>query len=135
MRWEFIRFLLVGACNTMLSWILFVIFLHLMSYPYAYTLAYAIGIAISYFFNVLFVFKDRISISSLFKFPLVYLLQYAFGIIVMWVLVEKMGVLPEVGMILVIGVTIPITFLVSRKIIKAVQLTDCSAPDQEASHE
>ena len=120
MRWEFIRFLLVGASNTALGWALFVGLVHLMPYPYAYTVAYAISIVSSYLLNLHFVFKERFSFAGLLKFPLVYLLQYMLGMLVMWLLVGKMGVLPEAAMIVVIAVTIPITFLASRKIIKQV---------------
>ena len=131
MRWEFMRFLLVGASNTLLSWALFVVLVRLMSYPYAYTLAYAISIVCSYLLNVHFVFKERISLAGFLKFPLVYLLQYTLGMLVMWLLVGKMGVLPEVAMIVVITVTIPITFLASRKIIKPVQQVNCSVASND----
>lgn len=118
MHWEFMRFVLVGASNTFLSWALFVVLLRHMSYPYAYTLAYVISILSSYLLNVRFVFKESISLTGFLKFPLVYLLQYTLGMLVMWLLVGKFGVVPEFAMIAAIGITIPITFLASRKIIK-----------------
>lgn len=127
MRWEFARFLLVGASNTLLSWVLFVVLVRFMPYLAAYTLAYAAGIVNSYFLNVRFVFKERISFASFLKFPLAYLLQYALGMFLMWLLADKLGMQPESAMVLVVCVTIPVTFLANRIILKtSVKRSHCS---------
>lgn len=118
MRREFVRFLLVGASNTLLSWGLFVVLVRFMPYTAAYTLAYVLGIINSYFLNVCFVFKGRISLSTFLKFPLVYIVQYLLGVLLMYLLVGQMGVPPEFAMAVVIGLTIPISYLLSKKIIK-----------------
>ena len=118
MRREFVRFMLVGASNTLLSWVLFVVLVRFMHYPVAYTLAYAAGIVNSYLLNVCFVFRERVSITSFLKFPLVYLLQYGLGLLLMSLLAGKFGMKPEVAMTVVILITLPVTFLATRKIIK-----------------
>lgn len=126
-RREFVRFLLVGFSNTLLSWILFVVLIRFITYPLAYTLSYALSIVSSYFLNVFFVFNQRVSFAGFFKFPLVYLMQYSLGIFGIWLLVGKINVAPEAAMVLVSGITIPATFLASRMIIKPKRLIDRSA--------
>lgn len=113
-RGEFARFLLAGAANTLLTYLLYLLLLEFFAYLLAYSITYCIGIALSYFLNVYFVFKQRISFASFVKFPIVYVIQYCMGAAVLWLLVEKGGVSPVMAMIGVIAATIPVTFLASR---------------------
>lgn len=115
---EFLRFLLVGATNTGLSYLVYVLLLRFFSYLVAYSIAYCLGIVLSYFLNVYFVFKQTASFSSFLTFPMVYLFQYGLGAAVLWLLVEQLGVSPKLGMAGVIMLTIPVTFLTSRYILR-----------------
>lgn len=117
MRTEFTRFLLVGATNTLFSYVLYLLLLLAMSPQLAYTLSYAAGIVLSYFLNVHFVFKKKPSLASFLKFPFVYLLQYGLGLVVLTLLI-KFGIDPRLAMAGVILVTIPVTFVASRFVIK-----------------
>jgi len=117
MRSEFTRFLLVGATNTVFSYLLYLLLLKFLPYIAAYTLSYCAGIVLSYFLNVLFVFKKNVSIASFLKFPVVYAIQYSLGALVLWLLVS-LGINPTWAMIGVLIVTIPVTFVASRFILK-----------------
>lgn len=111
---EFARFLLAGATNTLLSYLLYLLLLEFLAYLLAYSIAYCIGIALSYFLNIYFVFKQRASLASFVKFPIVYVVQYGLGAGILWLLVDRAGMAPEIAMLGVIAVTIPVTFLASR---------------------
>ncbi len=117
MRTEFTRFLLVGATNTLFSYLLYLLLLLAMSPQLAYTLSYAAGIVLSYFLNVHFVFRKKPSLASFLKFPFVYLLQYGVGLLVLTLLIG-FGIDPRLAMAGVIIVTIPVTFLASRFVLK-----------------
>lgn len=117
MHAEFARFLLVGFSNTLFSYLVYLLLLAMLPYFAAYTLAYCAGVVLSYFLNVRFVFKQQPSLSSFLKFPFVYVFQYALGALVLWWLV-KIGISPTWAMLGVIAVTIPLTFLASRFILK-----------------
>lgn len=118
MRREFVRFLLVGATNTLFSYLLYLLLLVFMSYLPAYSIAYCAGIVLSYYLNVRFVFKKQVCLASFLRFPVVYVVQYALGAATLWLLVGKAGISPELAMVVVIVVTIPVTFLASRFILK-----------------
>ena len=118
MRYEFLRFLLVGATNTLFSYLLYLLLLTFLNYLPAYSITYWAGIVLSYFLNVHFVFKKRVSLASFLKFPAVYVIQYALGAVMLWMLVGSVGISPAFAMIGVIVITIPVTFLASRFILK-----------------
>ena len=118
MRLEFARFLLVGATNTLLSYLLYLLLLTFLAYLPAYSIAYCAGILISYFMNVRFVFKKRVRLASFLKFQIIYVLQYTLGIMVLWLLVGKAGISPALAMIGSIIVTIPVTFMANRFVLK-----------------
>jgi len=111
---EFGRFLLAGATNTLLSYLLYLLLLEFIAYLLAYSIAYCFGIAISYLLNVYFVFNKRASFTSFVRFPIVYALQYGLGAGLLWLLVDMIGMAPEMAMIGVIAATVPVTFLASR---------------------
>lgn len=114
MRSEFFRFMLVGALNTFVSYLLFLALLNFLNYLLAYTISYCSGIMLSYFMNVLFVFKYRLSVTTFLKFPFVYGVQYAIGATTLWILASEADISPEIAIIGVIIVTIPVTFITSR---------------------
>ena len=118
MRTEFTRFLLVGATNTLFSYVLYLLLLLVVPYWPAYTLSYGAGIVLSYFLNVHFVFKKRVSLVSFLKFPFVYLIQYSLGSVVLWLLVKHGGIDDKRAGALVSIITIPVTFLASRFVLK-----------------
>lgn len=114
---EFFRFLLSGTLSTFLSYLIYLVLLNFLTYLPAYTISYCAGIIISYFLNVLFVFNYPLSISGFLKFPIVYAIQYVIGISMLFLLVGKVAISPQIAMIAVIIVTIPITFITSRFIL------------------
>jgi len=111
---EFARFLLAGATNTLLSYLLYLFLLEFLVYMLAYSAVYCLGIASSYFLNVYFVFKKRTSFASFIMFPVVYMIQYCVGLGVLWLMVDRFGISPAIAMIGVVVITIPVTFLASR---------------------
>jgi putative flippase GtrA len=119
MRQEFVRFLLVGVTNTLLSYLLYLLLLIFLTYLPAYSIAYCGGIIVSYFLNVKFVFKKSITFISFLKFPMVYLIQYALGLFILWLLVGEFSISPEFSIIGAVIVTIPVTFLASRFALKS----------------
>ncbi len=117
---EFLKFVLVGLANTGLTYLLYAALAIVLPYTLAYSITYVLGIVFSYLVNSLFVFKERLSFAKAFQFPLVYLVQYLVNVLLLKLLVELLGVHKLIAPVLIIAVTIPITFFLSRKIIKKV---------------
>jgi putative flippase GtrA len=115
---EIARFLIVGATNTAVAYVLYLLFLAFMPYLYAYSISYGIGVVVSYVLNSRFVFRQPLSLSKFLQFPVVYVIQYGIGAALLWLLVGKASIAPELAMIAVVVLTIPITYLTSRFILK-----------------
>ena len=114
---QFVRFVGVGGINTLVTYILYVMLLQIFSYQVSYTITYVFGIFLSYWLNLKFVFKETGSKKKMLLFPLVYLLQYLLGIIIMYLVIEKLNIPKELAPIVVVIVTIPLTFLLSKIIL------------------
>jgi len=117
-RNEFFKFIFFGGINTLLSYAIYVIFQLFLIYPVAYSLAYFSGIIISYYLNSRFVFKRDVRLVKAFQYPLVYLVQYLLGVSLLSVLIEIFSLNKFIAPALVIMITIPVTFSLSRFIIK-----------------
>jgi putative flippase GtrA len=117
-HFEFSRFLLVGATNTAVSYVFYLLLLEFMAYLYAYSISYGIGIVVSYILNSRFVFRQPLSLGKFLQFPAVYAIQYGVGAAILWLLVGRASLSPELAMLAVVAVTIPVTFITSRFILK-----------------
>ena len=115
---EFLKFIFFGGVNTALSYVIYVILILFLVYPAAYTLAYISGIFVSYYLNSRFVFKREFSLIKAFQYPLVYLVQYLLGVSLLSVLIEIFSLNKYIAPALVIVLTIPATFHLSKFIIK-----------------
>ena len=79
---EFTGFLVVGAVNTALTYVLFLVLARYTHYWTAYTIASLLGIALSYVLNALFVFKARHSTGAMFKFIVRLCVSISFWLVV-----------------------------------------------------
>jgi putative flippase GtrA len=116
-RHQFGRFLIGGAVNTGITYAAYLALLPFMEPSAAYTVVYIFGIALSYAINTYFVFQTRSSIQSGLQYPLVYVVQYFIGLTLLSVFTD-LGLDSRVAMILVIIASLPVTFLLTRVIIK-----------------
>ena len=115
---EFIRFIIFGTLNTFLSYSIYVALLFVVSYPVAYTLSFVAGMFISYCLNARFVFHEKLRLSRALQYPVVYLVQYAIGLVMMYLLVEVAHVSKFLAPFFVVMLTVPITYKLSRYVIK-----------------
>ncbi len=116
---DFVRFLFVGGLNTLLGIIYYNILVQFMSYGYAITVGYILGIITSYLLNSWIVFRESPMWHKLTQFPIVYLIQYLVSLFVTYVGVEYLDINEQMAYIIAIAVTVPITFTISRLIIVA----------------
>lgn len=118
MKTEAIRFILAGAVNTMLGYGLYLAFLRFLPYFAAYSASYVIGVVASYSLNTWFVFREPWRWRRLAAYPVVYVVQYLIGIALLGALVQYLRLPVELAPLLVVAFTLPVTFVLSRYIIK-----------------
>jgi putative flippase GtrA len=128
---RFIRFLFVGGMNTAVTYAIYLLLLRWASYLAAYGIAYATGIAISYWLNSRVVFNTAPSLAGMLKFPLVYVAQYLLGSALLWLLVEQFDVSRSIAMLPVIAATVPATFVLTRWVLTGHAFR--SSPDRPAN--
>lgn len=103
--------------NTAATFGLFVALEYLLSASAAYTVSYIAGVALSYLINTYLVFEERPSLRSALQFPSVYLIQYLTGLAVL-TLLTHVGIDSRLAMITVIAVNVPLTFALTRFILR-----------------
>jgi putative flippase GtrA len=80
--WPFIKFCLTGGLNTVLSYVVYALFVGVMHVPYSSALAvgYIVGMITSFILNTLWTFeKSKLDITYLWRFLLVNLLLLLFS--------------------------------------------------------
>lgn len=113
----FVRFLLVGAANTGLTWAVYLALVPVLPYLAAYSAAYVLGIVIGYLLNAAFVFRVPLSWRGLAAMPLVYVAQFVIGSAVLWLVVEEGRIDRRVALAVSLAVSVPLTFLLSRVLV------------------
>lgn len=114
---QFIRFIGVGAVNTMITYLLYLALLPFFTYTVAYSIVYVFGIGLAYWLNLKYVFAEKGSRKKIILFPLVYLVQYLLGILILYMVIEFFHIPKQIGPILVVLISIPITFTLSKIIL------------------
>lgn len=109
-----LRFVVMGAVNSGLTWLAYLTLLRWVSYRWAYSLSYVAGIFLSFVLNSLFVFRVPLSWRRLLPYPSVYLVQYLLGLGVVYVGVELLGWDERLMPIAVLVVTVPVSFVLTR---------------------
>ena len=114
---QFIRFVGVGGFNTIVTYLLYLTLLPFLAYEVAYSAVYVFGIGLAYWLNLKYVFHEKGTRKKMILFPLVYLLQYILGIFILYIAIDTFSIPKEIGPIIVVLITLPITFLVSKIIL------------------
>lgn len=115
---EFVRYVIVGGVNTAGTLALYQVLRLFMPYAVAYVVEYLIGIGTAYYLQSRFVFHQPLHWKKAFKFPLVYLVQLAVSEVLLIIAVELMHISDVVAPLLVIILVMPLTFVLSRLILK-----------------
>ena len=117
-NWKLHKYLIAGALNTGLTYLLYLMLARLMPYIWAYSLTFVAGIVLGYFFNALWVFKSSLQWKSLVSYPLAYLINYALGVLLLWLLVEKFRLPKEIAPLLVVIFSVPIMYAITKAIFR-----------------
>lgn len=114
----FSRYLIAGALNTGLTYVLYLGLLFLMPYIWAYSLTYVAGIALGYALNVRWVFNKAPNFRTATAYPLTYGLNYILGVAMLWLFVEIIKLPKELAPLIVVALSVPITYFFAKAIFK-----------------
>ena len=114
---SFLRFLIAGGSTTALSYAIYLLLLQVLPYLLSYAISFVAGVVWSYFISTLFVFRRKPSVKRALAFPAVYLAQYLAGTLLLFVFVNHFNISKEFAPLIVIALSIPITYAMSRWII------------------
>jgi putative flippase GtrA len=115
---HFFRFLLGGGANTAITYCLFLLLQWVMPAAAAYTISYIVGILLAYGINTMFVFQAKPSVRTALQFPAVYVIQYFSGLAFL-TLFTYLGLSNAAAMLLTIVVNVPISFLMTRYVLRS----------------
>ena len=108
------RFLLSGAFNTLLTYVLYLSILRTLGHRWSYAVAFATGILLAYVLNRTFVFKTHAGRRTLLAMPLIYTVQFGLGLTAVEVWTAWLHWPATLAPLGAIAVTLPCTYLLSR---------------------
>jgi putative flippase GtrA len=111
------RFVVAGAVNSGVTYLAYLALLKWVSYRWAYSLSYVAGILLSFVLSSRFVFRVPLRRRKLLLYPAVYAVQYLLGYLVLYAAVGLAGIDPRLGPLAVLAVTVPVSFLLSRRVL------------------
>lgn len=116
-RDQFLRFVAAGLVNTVVTYGIYLVLVPHMHYLVAYSITYAIGIALSFVLNTRFVFGVETTWRRMTLFPLVYVVQYLTGAVALHVCVAAFGMRRDVAMAVAIACSVPMTFFAGKLVL------------------
>lgn len=116
---ECVRFLGAGIANTLLTLLLFQVFLFLMSYQVSYLLSWLIGLVFVTIFYPIFVFKTTFPTPiRIIQNTLWYFVYFMSSYYLLKLFTEKFSFSPRIAVFGVLIIMVPISFIFTRKIFK-----------------
>lgn len=120
---EFIRFVVVGVINTAVYYGIYLFFHNFFSVSYliAHLIGFFISLNVSFFLNNYVTYKTKPSWKTYFMYPLTQLVNFSVSTALIYVFVEFFHVSSNIAPFAALLFTVPITFLVTGKILKSGQ--------------
>ena len=110
------RYIILGVINTILTYFIYLIFLFLLPYVWAYSITYLFGLINTYFLSSYWVFKKKIAIESGMNFLIYCIFNYFINIIALWIFIDLIGFSEKIAPLITIALLTPIFYIISKKI-------------------
>ncbi|MDN5709864.1 MAG: GtrA family protein [Planococcus sp. (in: firmicutes)] len=118
---EFTRFVFVGVVNT-LSYYSIYLFLHNVldwAYMLSHIIGFLISLNISFFLNTYVTYRVKPTLKKYLYFPLTQVVNMSVSTFLIFIFVEFLHINSNIAPFAAVIFTIPVTFVVSGKILKA----------------
>ncbi|MBI5974883.1 GtrA family protein [Staphylococcus canis] len=117
---EVIRFVIVGGINTVNYYIVYLILLKLLHVHYliSHITGFIVALFISYFLSCYFVYHVKPTLKKFLAFPLTQVVNMSVQFVLLYIFVEFLHIDDTLAPFAGLVVTIPITYLLSKFILK-----------------
>ncbi|MFF8951568.1 GtrA family protein [Streptomyces sp. NPDC014940] len=113
---QIVTFAVVGAVNTAVYYGLYLLFLHRLPYLGAHVLAFLLSMVGSFFLNARFTYRTRPTWRKFLLFPLTNVTNFLVTTAGVYVIVDVLHAGSRFAPLLASAAAIPVTFVVSRRI-------------------
>lgn len=115
---RFLRFLVVGGVNTVMTYLLYLWLLTLLDYRLAYSVSFVFGIGLALTMQARFVFKTKVTPRTALMYSLIYGVQYIVGLAIVTFSVQYLMVPKQFALAISVVLCVPLMFFLTRSVLK-----------------
>ncbi|HDK4014007.1 TPA: flippase GtxA [Staphylococcus aureus] len=117
---EILKFIIVGGINTLNYYVVYLLMLKLLHIEYmiSHITGFIVAFVISYYLNCYFVYRVKPTWRKFISFPITQLVNVSLQTVLLYVFVSWLNLPAEIAPFAGLVITIPITFILSKWILK-----------------
>ncbi|HEI6484322.1 TPA: flippase GtxA [Staphylococcus aureus] len=117
---EILKFIIVGGINTLNYYVVYLLLLKLLHIEYmiSHITGFIVAFVISYYLNCYFVYRVKPTWRKFISFPITQIVNISLQTVLLYVFVSWLNLPAEIGPFAGLIITIPITFILSKWILK-----------------
>lgn len=117
---EILKFIIVGGINTLNYYIVYLLLLKLLHIEYmiSHITGFIVAFVISYYLNCYFVYRVKPTWRKFVSFPITQIVNVGLQTVLLYVFVSWLNLPAEIAPFASLIITIPITFVLSKWILK-----------------
>ncbi|HHV8920342.1 TPA: flippase GtxA [Staphylococcus aureus] len=117
---EILKFIIVGGINTLNYYVVYLLLLKLLyiEYMISHITGFIVAFVISYYLNCYFVYRVKPTWRKFISFPITQLVNASLQTVLLYVFVSWLNLPAEIAPFAGLVITIPITFVLSKWILK-----------------
>ncbi|HDG6063476.1 TPA: flippase GtxA [Staphylococcus aureus] len=120
MHAEILKFIIVGGINTLNYYVVYLLLLKLLHIEYmiSHITGFIVAFVISYYLNCYFVYRVKPTWRKFISFPITQIVNVSLQTVLLYVFVSWLNLPAEIAPFAGLIITIPITFILSKWILK-----------------
>ncbi|HBI0844586.1 TPA: flippase GtxA [Staphylococcus aureus] len=117
---EILKFIIVGGINTLNYYVVYLLLLKLLHIEYmiSHITGFLVACVISYYLNCYFVYRVKPTWRKFISFPITQIVNVSLQTVLLYVFVSWLNLPAEIAPFAGLVITIPITFVLSKWILK-----------------
>ncbi|XLO61266.1 flippase GtxA [Staphylococcus aureus] len=117
---EILKFIIVGGINTLNYYVVYLLLLKLLHIEYmiSHITGFLVAFVISYYLNCYFVYRVKTTWRKFISFPITQIVNVSLQTVLLYVFVSWLNLPAEIAPFAGLIITIPITFILSKWILK-----------------